>query len=299
MQGPITPNLWFDTQAEEAAAFYLSVFPNSRILTVTHYTEAGPREAGMVLTVEFELNGQRFVGINGGPNFTFDEAISFEIDCETQEELDYYWEALTDGGEESQCGWLKDRFGVSWQVVPTGMAELFADSDPERARRAMEAMLKMRKLDLAALQAAADGTRLTDPEHRRVLGCQPAAGRSKPRVGEPQQRRVRGRRSPQCVGPDRPVDPDRLDAPVACCRTSAASSFPWWPSRKQQPLLPVEVPEAGRPRALRRRSSWPSGLKASAADDRELPAQVGDRPTVAGPPDVDLGVLARCREQPA
>jgi predicted 3-demethylubiquinone-9 3-methyltransferase (glyoxalase superfamily) len=158
MQGPITPNLWFDTQAEEAAAFYLSVFPNSRILTVTHYTEAGPREAGMVLTVEFELNGQRFVGINGGPNFTFDEAISFEIDCETQEELDYYWEALTDGGEESQCGWLKDRFGVSWQVVPTGMAELFADSDPERARRAMEAMLKMRKLDLAALQAAADGT---------------------------------------------------------------------------------------------------------------------------------------------
>jgi len=158
MQGPITPNLWFDTQAEEAAAFYLSVFPNSRILTVTHYTEAGPREAGMVLTVEFELNGQRFVGINGGPNFTFDEAISFEIDCETQEELDYYWEALTEGGEESQCGWLKDRFGVSWQVVPTGMAELFADPDPGRARRAMEAMLKMRKLDLAALQAAADGT---------------------------------------------------------------------------------------------------------------------------------------------
>ena len=158
MQGTITPNLWFDTQAEEAAAFYLSVFPNSRILNVTHYTEAGPREAGMVLTVEFELNGQRFVGINGGPNFTFDEAISFEIDCETQEELDYYWEALTDGGEESQCGWLKDRFGVSWQVVPTGMAELFADPDPERARRAMEAMLKMRKLDLAALQAAADGT---------------------------------------------------------------------------------------------------------------------------------------------
>ena len=158
MQGPITPNLWFDTQAEEAAAFYLSVFPNSRILTVTHYTEAGPREAGMVLTVEFELNGQRFVGINGGPNFTFDEAISFEIDCEDQEEIDYYWEALTDGGEESQCGWLKDRFGVSWQVVPTGMAELFADADPERARRAMEAMLKMRKLDFAALQAAADGT---------------------------------------------------------------------------------------------------------------------------------------------
>jgi predicted 3-demethylubiquinone-9 3-methyltransferase (glyoxalase superfamily) len=158
MQSQITPNLWFDTQAEEAAAFYCSVFENSRILNVTHYTEAGPREAGMVLTVEFELNGQRFVGINGGPNFTFDEAISFEIDCETQEELDHYWERLTDGGEEGQCGWLKDRYGVSWQVVPAGMAELFADTDKGRARRAMEAMLKMRKLDLAALQAAADGT---------------------------------------------------------------------------------------------------------------------------------------------
>jgi predicted 3-demethylubiquinone-9 3-methyltransferase (glyoxalase superfamily) len=158
MPRQITPNLWFDTEAEQAAAFYCSVFDNSRILNVTHYTEAGPRDAGMVMTVEFELDGQRFVGINGGPNFTFDEAISFEIDCETQEELDYFWERLTDGGEESQCGWLKDRFGVSWQVVPTGMAELFADADSDRARRAMEAMLKMRKLDLAALQAAADGT---------------------------------------------------------------------------------------------------------------------------------------------
>ena len=104
MQGTITPNLWFDTQAEEAAAFYLSVFPNSRILNVTHYTEAGPREAGMVLTVEFELNGQRFVGINGGPNFTFDEAISFEIDCETQEELDYYWEALQTAARRASAG---------------------------------------------------------------------------------------------------------------------------------------------------------------------------------------------------
>jgi predicted 3-demethylubiquinone-9 3-methyltransferase (glyoxalase superfamily) len=157
MQGRITPNLWFDTNAEEAATFYVSVFENSRVTNITHYTEAGPREAGMVLTVEFELNGQRFVGINGGPHFTFDEAISFEIDCETQEELDYYWERLSDGGEEGQCGWLKDRFGVSWQVVPAGMAELFADPDRQRAARAMEAMLKMRKLDLAALQAAADG----------------------------------------------------------------------------------------------------------------------------------------------
>ena len=158
MQGRITPNLWFDTQAEEAAAFYVSVFENSRVLRVTHYTDAGPREAGLVMTVEFELDGQRFVGINGGPQFTFDEAISFEIVCETQEELDHYWERLTDGGEESQCGWLKDRFGVSWQVVPAGMEELFAGPDPGRARRAMEAMLTMRKLDLAALQAAADGT---------------------------------------------------------------------------------------------------------------------------------------------
>jgi predicted 3-demethylubiquinone-9 3-methyltransferase (glyoxalase superfamily) len=157
MQGRITPNLWFDTNAEEAATFYVSVFENSRVTSITHYTEAGPREAGMVLTVEFELNGQRFVGINGGPHFTFDEAISFEIDCETQEELDYYWERLSDGGEEGQCGWLKDRFGVSWQVVPAGMAELFADPDRQRATRAMEAMLKLRKLDLAALEAAADG----------------------------------------------------------------------------------------------------------------------------------------------
>ena len=134
MKGSITPNLWFDTEAEEAAEFYVSVFENSRIVNVTHYTEAGPREAGMVMTVEFELDGQRFVGINGGPEFTFDEAVSFEIDCETQEEVDYYWERLTDGGEEGPCGWLKDRFGLSWQVVPTGMDELFADPDPERAR---------------------------------------------------------------------------------------------------------------------------------------------------------------------
>jgi predicted 3-demethylubiquinone-9 3-methyltransferase (glyoxalase superfamily) len=109
------------------------------------------------MTVEFELDGLRFVGINGGPDFKFDEAVSFAIDCETQEEVDYFWEKLTDGGEEGPCGWVKDRFGLSWQVVPTGMDELFADPDPERANRAMKAMLKMRKLDIAALQAAADG----------------------------------------------------------------------------------------------------------------------------------------------
>ena len=158
MQQKITPNLWFDTEAEEAAEFYTSVFPNSRIVSVAHYTEAGPREAGMVMVVEFELDGQRIVAINGGPEFKFDEAISLQINCDGQEEVDYYWERLTDGGEESQCGWLRDRFGLSWQVTPAGMDELFADPDPERANRAMKAMLGMRKLDLAALRAAADGS---------------------------------------------------------------------------------------------------------------------------------------------
>ena len=157
MQQRIRPNLWFDTEAEEAAQFYVSAFNNSRIVNVTRYTEAGPREAGMVMTVEFELDGQRFVGINGGPEFTFDEAVSLEIICKDQDEVDYYWERLTDGGEESQCGWLKDRYGVSWQVVPEGMDEVFSDPDPERAKRAMEAMLQMRKLDIGALRAAADG----------------------------------------------------------------------------------------------------------------------------------------------
>ncbi len=157
MQQRIRPNLWFNTEAEEAADFYVSVFKNSRVVSVARYPEGAPREAGMVMTVEFELDGQRFVGINGGPEFTFDEAVSFEILCEDQDEVDYYWERLTDGGEESQCGWLKDRYGVSWQVVPRGMDEVFSDADSERAKRAMEAMLIMRKLDIAALRAAADG----------------------------------------------------------------------------------------------------------------------------------------------
>ena len=157
MQQKIVPNLWFDTEAEEAAGFYTSVFKNSRIVNVAHYPEAGPRPAGMVMTVAFELDGQRFVGINGGSQFKFDEAVSFQIDCETQDEVDYYWERLSEGGEESQCGWLKDRYGLSWQVVPTGMEELFTDPDPERAKRAMEAMLGMKKLDIAALRSAADG----------------------------------------------------------------------------------------------------------------------------------------------
>ena len=162
MPKTIVPNLWFDTEAEEAAQFYCSIFENSRVVNVTHYTGAGPRPAGTVMTVEWELDGNRFVGINGGPQFKFDEAVSFQITCEDQEELDRYWERLlADGGEESVCGWLKDRFGLSWQVVPTGMEELFSDPDPARAERAMEAMLKMRKLDIAALQSAADGVPAT------------------------------------------------------------------------------------------------------------------------------------------
>jgi predicted 3-demethylubiquinone-9 3-methyltransferase (glyoxalase superfamily) len=157
MQQKIVPNLWFDTESEEAAGFYTSVFENSRIVSVAHYTEAGPRPAGTVMTVEFELDGQRFVAINGGPQFKFDEAISFQVNCETQEEIDYYWAALSEGGQEGPCGWLKDKYGLSWQVTPTGMEELFADPDPQRATRAMEAMLKMGKLDIAALRRAAEG----------------------------------------------------------------------------------------------------------------------------------------------
>jgi predicted 3-demethylubiquinone-9 3-methyltransferase (glyoxalase superfamily) len=152
----ITPNLWFDTEAEEAANFYCDVFKDSRIVNVARYPEASDR-AGTVVTVEWELNGQRFVGINGGPNFKFDEAVSFAINCKDQDEVDYYWERLTEGGEESMCGWVKDRYGLSWQVIPEGMDELWTDPDPERANRAWRAMMKMRKLDLAALQSAADG----------------------------------------------------------------------------------------------------------------------------------------------
>jgi predicted 3-demethylubiquinone-9 3-methyltransferase (glyoxalase superfamily) len=153
----ITPNLWFDTQSEEAAEFYCSVFPNSKIRNVSHYGEAGPREAGLVLTVDFVLDGQEFTAINGGPEFTFDEAISLLINCADQEEVDYYWAKLSEGGEEGPCGWLKDKYGLSWQVVPKGMEELMTDPDQARAQRAMKAMLGMGKINVAALYAAADG----------------------------------------------------------------------------------------------------------------------------------------------
>jgi predicted 3-demethylubiquinone-9 3-methyltransferase (glyoxalase superfamily) len=154
----ITPCLWFDTEAELAATFYTGVFKNSRIVQVSHYGPAGPRPEGMVLTVTFELDGQPFMALNGGPEFTFNEAISFIVDCESQEEVDEFWSRLSDGGEEGPCGWLKDRFGVSWQIVPTVLDELITDPDPERSQRAMTAMLGMQKLDIAELQRAADGS---------------------------------------------------------------------------------------------------------------------------------------------
>ncbi len=152
----ITPNLWLDTQSKEAAEFYVSVFPNSKITNVTYYGQAGPRPAGMVLTVDFVLDDQPFTAINGGPEFTFDEAISFLITCADQEEVDYYWTKLSEGGEEGPCGWLKDRYGVSWQVIPAALDELVNDPDQGRAQRAMRAMLGMKKIDVAALYAAAD-----------------------------------------------------------------------------------------------------------------------------------------------
>jgi predicted 3-demethylubiquinone-9 3-methyltransferase (glyoxalase superfamily) len=151
----ITTCLWFDTQAEDAARFYTSVFPNSAITNVARYSEAGPGEPGSVVTVEFHLDGHRFIGLNGGPAFTFSEAISMMIECADQSEIDYYWDALVAGGEESQCGWLKDRYGLSWQIGSRGVLEAVAHPDPERAKRAAEAMFTMRKLDVAAIRAAA------------------------------------------------------------------------------------------------------------------------------------------------
>lgn len=153
---PITPFLWFDTQAEEAARFYTSVFPNSRIVDVARYSEAGPGRTGSVMTVRFELDGTAFVALNGGPaHHGFNLGVSFVVDCASPEEVDHYWSSLTDGGEEGQCGWLIDRFGLSWQIVPNRLPALLGDPDPERAERAMKAMLTMKKLDIVALERAA------------------------------------------------------------------------------------------------------------------------------------------------
>jgi predicted 3-demethylubiquinone-9 3-methyltransferase (glyoxalase superfamily) len=150
----ITPWLWFDTQGEEAANFYITVFENSRILDVARYGAAGPGPEGAVMTVTFELDGQKLVALNGGPHFTFNEAISFQVSCETQDEVDYFWSKLAQGGEEGPCGWLKDKYGVSWQIVPTALAELVGNPDPEKAQAAMKAMLGMGKIDTEALQRA-------------------------------------------------------------------------------------------------------------------------------------------------
>ena len=151
----ITPCLWFDTEGEEAARFYTSLFPNSKIVEVTRYGDAGPRPEGMVMTVIFELDGQRFTALNGGPDFKFNEAISFEVNCETQEEVDAYWSKLSEGGEEGPCGWLKDRYGVSWQIVPTVLPKLLGDPDREKSQRVMRAMLNMKKIEIGDLERAA------------------------------------------------------------------------------------------------------------------------------------------------
>jgi predicted 3-demethylubiquinone-9 3-methyltransferase (glyoxalase superfamily) len=152
----ISPCLWFDTQAEEAAKFYAGIFKNSKIKSVTHYGEAGPMPAGTVMVVTFELDGVEFIALNGGPIFKFSEAVSLSVGCRTQAEVDHYWSALTKGGEEGPCGWLKDKYGLSWQVVPLEFTELMRSSDARRVRQMTEAMMKMKKLDLARLKAAYD-----------------------------------------------------------------------------------------------------------------------------------------------
>jgi predicted 3-demethylubiquinone-9 3-methyltransferase (glyoxalase superfamily) len=152
----ITPFLWFDTQAEEAARFYVSIFANSRILSTARYGEAGPGPKGSVMTVRFELDGQELIALNGGPHFKFNEAISLSVDCKTQEEVDEFWEKLSRGGQEGPCGWLKDRYGLSWQINPSILGEMLADPDPAKSKRVMEAMLKMKKIDIAGLRKAYD-----------------------------------------------------------------------------------------------------------------------------------------------
>ncbi|HET9827878.1 MAG TPA: VOC family protein [Nocardioidaceae bacterium] len=155
-QSMITTCLWFDTEGEEAAEFYCSVIPDSRVLDVSRYGEAGPGTPGTAMTVSFELDGKPYVALNGGPEFRFNEAVSLQISCRDQEEVDHYWNTLVEGGEESMCGWLKDRYGFSWQVIPSALNELLGDPDPDRAQRAMRAMLSMRKIDIEAMRRAAD-----------------------------------------------------------------------------------------------------------------------------------------------
>ena len=153
----ITPFLWFDREAEEAANFYVSTIPNSKINGITRYGDAGPREAGMVMTVDFELDGQRLVALNGGPEYKFSGAVSFVLNCETQEEVDELWETLGEGGERGPCGWLTDKYGLTWQVVPTRLEELIRDPDPETSQRVMAAMMQMGKLEIEPLERAAAG----------------------------------------------------------------------------------------------------------------------------------------------
>lgn len=157
----ITPFLWFDGQAEAAAEFYTSIFKNSKIVSVSRYDEAGAAATGMpkgtAMTVAFEIDGQNFTALNGGPHFKFTEAISFVVDCKSQEEVDYYWEKLSEGGEESMCGWLKDKFGLSWQIIPSALVELLSDPDPEKSQRVMKAMLQMKKIIIADLKKAHEG----------------------------------------------------------------------------------------------------------------------------------------------
>lgn len=150
----ISPFLWFDTQAEEAANFYVSIFKNSKILKITRYGEAGPGPEGSVMTVEFALDGQEFIALNGGPHFKFTEAISLSVDCKTQQEVDEFWEKLSAGGEQGPCGWLKDKYGLSWQINPGVLGEMLSDPDPAKSTRVMEAMLQMKKIDIKALKEA-------------------------------------------------------------------------------------------------------------------------------------------------
>jgi predicted 3-demethylubiquinone-9 3-methyltransferase (glyoxalase superfamily) len=157
MKQKITPFLWFDNQAEEAVKFYTSIFKNSKVGSVSRYGEAGPGPKGSVMTMTFELDGQQFTALNGGPVFKFTEAISFVVHCETQAELDEFWEELSAGGQEVQCGWLKDRFGLSWQIVPTALSELMQSGDPARSQRVMQALLQMKKIDIETLRKAYTG----------------------------------------------------------------------------------------------------------------------------------------------